>query len=292
MTAAEASLYQSAADSLNNTANIVAQGKTNKKTREWNEKMYKLQREHALSDWRMQNEYNSPTAQMQRFRDAGLNPNLIYGQSNEGGVVRSTDVKSWNPQAPRSESIPVMDRYFNTQMKEAQINNLKAQNDNILAQKNYIDAQTLEVRKRMENYDSQIGLRQWQLDSGKSLFPANLEMQDWKVRHLAKDMDIKTQSHEYNLLKAAQSLEKGAVDIINSRIDTYLKRLDMAIKDGIITQQVYDRERTKAEISRTQASEMLLHQSRRNAERYGRDKDVDQWMQEIDRVTNMLRIFK
>lgn len=284
--------WSAAASTVNTAMGALAQSSTNRRTREWNEKMYERQRNDALSDWRMQNEYNSPTAQMQRFRDAGLNPNLIYGQTNEAPAVRTTDVKPWNPKAPEYNLDRAVDSYFNTQMKEAQINNLKAQNDNILAQKNYIDAQTQEVQKRMQNYDSQIGLRQWQLDSSKSLFPGSLEMQDWKVRHLAKDMDIKTQSHEYNLLKSAQTLEKGAIDIVNSRIDTYLKRLDMAIKDGIITQQVYDRERTKAEISRTQANEMLQHQSRRNLERYGRDKDHQQWMDEINNVTNILRLFK
>lgn len=79
---------------------VYAQGKMNKKTREWNEMMYGKQRADALSDWNMMNEYNSPAAQMQRFKAAGLNPNLIYGQQNEGATVRSTDVKSWNPQAP------------------------------------------------------------------------------------------------------------------------------------------------------------------------------------------------
>ena len=29
--------------------------------------------------WNMQNEYNTPAAQMQRFRAAGLNPSLMYG---------------------------------------------------------------------------------------------------------------------------------------------------------------------------------------------------------------------
>jgi hypothetical protein len=69
----------------------------NKKTREWNEKMYERQRNDALADWMRQNEYNTPEAQMQRFKQAGLNPNLIYGQSNEGATIRSTDSKSWNP---------------------------------------------------------------------------------------------------------------------------------------------------------------------------------------------------
>lgn len=37
---------------------------------------------NQLQMWNMTNEYNSPSAQMARFRAAGLNPNLIYSQSN------------------------------------------------------------------------------------------------------------------------------------------------------------------------------------------------------------------
>ena len=32
--------------------------------------------------WNMNNAYNTPKAQMQRFKEANLNPNLIYGQTN------------------------------------------------------------------------------------------------------------------------------------------------------------------------------------------------------------------
>lgn len=38
--------------------------------------------QNQLRMWNMTNEYNSPAAQMARFRAAGLNPNLIYSQSN------------------------------------------------------------------------------------------------------------------------------------------------------------------------------------------------------------------
>lgn len=39
--------------------------------------------------WNLNNEYNTPVAQMQRFSDAGLNPNLIYGQGNSGNSAHS-----------------------------------------------------------------------------------------------------------------------------------------------------------------------------------------------------------
>lgn len=44
---------------------------------------------YNLELWKLQNEYNSPAAQMQRYQDAGLNPNLIYGQQNQASAPAS-----------------------------------------------------------------------------------------------------------------------------------------------------------------------------------------------------------
>ena len=51
--------------------------------------------------WNAENEYNSPGAQMQRLKSAGLNPNLVYGS---GAVTGNTTT-----QGPRA-SIPHVDR--------------------------------------------------------------------------------------------------------------------------------------------------------------------------------------
>lgn len=89
-----------AAGGLAGTAiNAAWQGAMNKKTRKWNEKMYYQQRADALADWNRMNEYNSPAAQMERFKEAKLNPNLIYGQTNETAPVRSSSVEGWSPKA-------------------------------------------------------------------------------------------------------------------------------------------------------------------------------------------------
>ena len=40
-----------------------------------------------IANWQSENEYNSPKAQMLRYQAAGLNPNLIYGQSNMAGDI-------------------------------------------------------------------------------------------------------------------------------------------------------------------------------------------------------------
>lgn len=60
-------------------------------------RLKELENQFNLDVWNMQNAYNTPAAQMARYQDAGLNPNLIYGQSNMAG-----DIKSASAAQPRS----------------------------------------------------------------------------------------------------------------------------------------------------------------------------------------------
>ena len=44
---------------------------------------------NTITAWNMENAYNTPSAQMQRYQDAGLNPNLIYQQENTAGAINT-----------------------------------------------------------------------------------------------------------------------------------------------------------------------------------------------------------
>lgn len=108
--------------------NAWAQHRMNKQSQEWGLKMHNLQRQEALADYNMQNEYNSPASQMGRYKAAGLNPHLIYGQSNEGATVRSSPTESWNPKAPEIDLSPVsqgLSQYYDIRQQEAQTSNLQ-----------------------------------------------------------------------------------------------------------------------------------------------------------------------
>lgn len=48
--------------------------------------MAELAYQRQLEMWHLQNAYNSPQSQMQRYVDAGLNPHLIYGQGTPGNA--------------------------------------------------------------------------------------------------------------------------------------------------------------------------------------------------------------
>lgn len=117
----------------------ISQGSMNKKTRKFTEQMYARQRADALTDWQMQNAYNSPEQQMQRLKAAGLNPNLVYGNgaeamSNQG--PRSSDAGSWNPQNPDyagigSSLVSGALSYVDMKAKTAQTDNIRAQTQQV-----------------------------------------------------------------------------------------------------------------------------------------------------------------
>ena len=127
--------------------NAISQGATNKKTREWNEAMYQKQRTDALADWARTNEYNAPLQQMARLKEAGLSPHLIYGggANSISQPVRSTDTKSWSPNAPQIDGSQIVSQYFGVQQQQ---NALKIQEQQIAGLKldNSYKEQTLPDR--------------------------------------------------------------------------------------------------------------------------------------------------
>lgn len=70
----------------------------------------KKNRQNTLADWNTANQYNSPKEQMQRFSDAGLNPKLIYGQTN---VAQQIPTKAVEP-LPMSGLTDVIGKYVDT----------------------------------------------------------------------------------------------------------------------------------------------------------------------------------
>ncbi len=65
---------------------IAAQKEENEKNREYNLMLAKQQNLWNLEQWNRENAYNDPTAQMQRLRNAGLNPDLVYGSGSAANL--------------------------------------------------------------------------------------------------------------------------------------------------------------------------------------------------------------
>lgn len=202
------------ASALSTGGQIYASGKMNKKTREWNEKMYGIQRQDALNDWNMMNQYNSPEAQMQRFKAAGLNPNLIYGQQNEGATVRSTDAKGWNPQVPDIQGgvSRSLSAFIDYTLQQEQVKNMQASRENMAADKliKEVTAANLLTTGDAAKFD----LSQRQRLADTIVDQANATLAQTKA-----NTQVTLNQDERAALSNVQSLREGAERILNMRMD-------------------------------------------------------------------------
>lgn len=110
--------------------------------------LYSRQNDVQLSNWNLQNEYNSPIQQLARYREAGLNPNLIYGGS--GAVAGNAESAGSSPGGMPSVDLAgvrsTMQRQLDlqTQQNFANLANSFADVDLKRAQARNLDVQTYE----------------------------------------------------------------------------------------------------------------------------------------------------
>lgn len=97
---------------LSGGLNLMAQGRQRDMARRNLERTINARKNMALNEhqrniemWEMMKEYNSPKMQMQRFQEAGLNPNLIYGQGTPGNVQQIPEYQ--RPRIPQA-NIPAI----------------------------------------------------------------------------------------------------------------------------------------------------------------------------------------
>jgi len=141
-----------------------------------------------LEMWHMQNAYNTPSSQMARFKDAGLNPHLIYGQGSHGNSSQTPkyqrDTVDYQTNFQPYQLSGVLGNYLNMKSTKAQIDNIKQQ--------------TLNARKENENLVLDGIIKGWQGQSerAKSIRESILsQYEDDYARlrndNLRKDIDSK-----------------------------------------------------------------------------------------------------
>lgn len=102
----------------------------NKKQREWMERREDLQYQRGWDVMNYQNWYNSPEQQMTRFRQAGLNPHLIYGRGTPGNTQSTPQMGNrgkYNNQVSKLHMPQMMATYQQMRINEAQTDLLNKQ---------------------------------------------------------------------------------------------------------------------------------------------------------------------
>lgn len=215
----DAGLLAATSNAINNAGNIAFASSVNRSSRKFTREMYWMQRADALADWNAQNEYNSPAAQMERLRAAGLNPNLVYGHGSigESGAIRGSSPTSMNFKTPDLDFQNGIGSYLDAQLKTQQLDNLKAQNTVIT---NEAILRAAQVDATIAGTDStRIGTERKSFDLGLAgeLRNTSLEMANAQLQKVRVDTSVALDANERAMLTNNMSLKEAAERILNSR---------------------------------------------------------------------------
>lgn len=169
------------------------QGFNNRAQRKFAQKMYNRQRADALSDWTMQNEYNAPSAQMERLKAAKLNPNLIYGTgvqaSGLSGSVRASTPQSYKPEGIQSTVGNAFSAYVDTKMKQTQMDTMRSVQEVNNARKAQIDADTVIKGAQKGLIDVTSAARAFKLGLDKSMVGITVDTASAQLDKLRAEKD-------------------------------------------------------------------------------------------------------
>lgn len=144
---------------------------------------YDRQRKDALDDFARTNAYNSPQQQMERLRQAGLNPHLVYGKGadNIAQMVSKTNMNV--PTSDRRQVFGFDVPNPNTLVQDAQLK--AAQTDNLYETNALLKKEQVLKDATTAKTLGEAGLNKFQLDM-------NNRLKDNTVRAALLDTDAKS----------------------------------------------------------------------------------------------------
>jgi len=161
--------------------------------------------------WQMQNAYNDPTQQMARLTKAGLNPNLIYGQSVGGATGQAGQVAP-SKAAPYSMDIgSAVKTGMSAYQTQASVNNVDVDTNDKMLQ--------LGVKKEFLREQAEQTLQKQRLGNAKLLIENNVA---------AGTMQSK-------ILQAAENLSISQAVLTGQQLKNSILQFDDEMKDMGIT---------------------------------------------------------
>jgi len=192
------------------------------------------QREWALSDWDKVNSYNSPSQQMQRYKEAGLNPNLIYGsaqnspsamvkattqgaaRADAGGIIAGQQQLTGAISGAVNAYMGMKSLENDTNLKNAQILNLKSQADktqldNDITRKNFNE---LAIKAAVDNEFKRTQTA-YTYQQGLNLPTEGMARERYSVETSKIQSQAKHAEELYNLAKQQGKLKAGDIDMLD-----------------------------------------------------------------------------
>ena len=192
-----------------------AQQKENQRNREFTEYMYDRQFDNNIKMWNMQNNYDLPKNQIERMKQAGLNPDLMYSGT---GVSPSPNLHAAVAGSPSSGSLPcyggVAEAFNQGRLIDAQIRNIDAD-----TQKKKVETEGQGYTNIMLMADSEVA---------EALAKGRLTLQGLDISFKGETNPLMVQK-----LKADISAVQASIDEMNQNIDESAQRIANMKQDEI-----------------------------------------------------------
>lgn len=217
------------ANIFGNALNASSTAKANRQNIAFQREMYSRQRADALADMHYMNAYNDPSAQMNRFRAAGINPNMVVsgGASSVSAPVRSSSPASANIQAPRFDFSGIADAI----MQSVQMNKIQAETDKLRAATDFLKTQELATKVGTDLTKVKIGRAEVDLSQASKLAPVQVDQALASLEKTKADTAFTLDSNaraavmqSYNIREALSRIATAQLQRMNISADTDLKK--------------------------------------------------------------------
>ncbi len=168
-----------------------------------------------LEMWNKQNEYNKPINQMARLKEAGLNPNLVYGSGSVAGNTTSSapEYKAPNIQAYQGNGDFGVGNAVNSVMSFMRFQNEQRQTDaNVKASEAAAKNSESQALLNFEKAKSEVNLRKYR-DQQRNLFDAQSLYYD----RMSEDKNY-WNSYAYFLYGRQLDNEREKINVLKSQV--------------------------------------------------------------------------
>lgn len=209
-----------------------------KRQMEYNKELQDYVFSKNLEQWQRENRYNSPSAQMARYRSAGLNGNLIYGQSNLAGASPEMSIGEVGTGSVQNASpLDVEGISLDPATWQRIVNETKLAN----SQKENIDADTEKTKADTENIEEDTRGKKISNEFAVDVNPIKLEQAaqdldktktetDLISSKIANtDLDSELKRHEIELKKLDEIIKKVDADHAEELMQLRIRRENVAI---------------------------------------------------------------
>ena len=206
--------------------NAASQARQNKKNYKYNKALSEQAFEQNQQMWSMENQYNSPAAQLARYQAAGINPNVLYGQGSDvsSGNSDSTpelEYPAYQGKAPFFD----IDNPIQALVTPYQISNIESQTAENYSNVDFLGAKTKRILTLLPHEQANLDAKTMQLKT-------DVTYMNVKIRGLNLDNDLKERTLDANVKCAELQLDlMGAqVDVLKSEKDLNRKKIDQVDK--------------------------------------------------------------